>query len=94
MLIVMTCNTAHYFIPATTRFQRQFEYAGLSGNSSLSITATATVTNRYLATTGTLESQLYQQLIRPNGHIPVIPNKQQQAQVMTLIYDDIKQRDL
>ncbi len=95
MFIVMTCNTAHYFIPALTALSN----VPILNMPALAVTAACRSQQPrplrigILATTGTLESQLYQQLIRSNGHIPVIPNKQQQAQVMTLIYDDIKQRD-
>ncbi len=95
MFIVMTCNTAHYFIPTLTALSN----VPILNMPALAVTAACRSQQPrplrigILATTGTLESQLYQQLIRSNGHIPVIPNKQQQAQVMTLIYDDIKQRD-
>nr|WP_260204410.1 aspartate/glutamate racemase family protein [Lactiplantibacillus pentosus] len=46
-----------------------------------------------LATTGTIQSHLYQDIIHANGHVPVVPSEAEQVQLMDLIYHDIKQHN-
>lgn len=93
--IVMTCNTAHYFIPALTAITNVpiLNMPALAVEAACQLQQPRPLRIGILATTGTLKSQLYQQLIRANGHMPVVPTEQQQAQVMALIYEDIKQHD-
>ncbi|ALO03977.1 amino acid racemase [Lactiplantibacillus paraplantarum] len=93
--IVMTCNTAHYFIPALTAITNVpiLNMPALAVEAACQLQQPRPLRIGILATTGTLKSQLYQQLIRANGHMPVVPTGQQQAQVMALIYEDIKQHD-
>lgn len=87
--LVMTCNTAHYFydeitkgldIPFINIIEETVLHAKSKGFKKLCI----------LATTGNIQSELYQSMCKKHGLDFLIPNEQQQEVVMDLIYGHIK----
>lgn len=87
--LVMTCNTAHYFydeitkgvhIPFINIIEETVIHAKKRGFSKLCI----------LATTGNIQSGLYQSMCKKHGIEFLIPSQQQQEVVMDLIYGNIK----
>lgn len=87
--LVMTCNTAHYFydeitkgidIPFINIVEETVLHAKNRGFKKLCI----------LATTGNIQSELYQSMCKKHGIDFLTPNEQQQEVVMDLIYGHIK----
>ncbi len=88
--IVMACNTAHYFLP---RLQKLTEIPILD---MLSITA-GRCAQLYpgkraaiLGTTGTLQTGIYSRALEREGVDYLLPNEEEQAWLMHLIYDVVK----
>lgn len=89
--IVMTCNTAHYFL---SELQKDSPVPIFS-MPQIAVQACQSSTNKPLrvgimATTGTIKANIYQTPLQVQHLTPVIPDDRQQAQIMTLIYQDIK----
>ena len=88
--VVMACNTAHYFLP---RLQAETEIPFIN---VLSVTAARCAelhpgkTAAILATTGTLATGLYQRELDAQGVAYLVPNEEEQAKLMHLIYDLVK----
>ncbi len=88
--IVLACNTAHYFLP---RLQALTEIPILD---MLSITAKSCAerypgrTAAVLGTTGTLQTGLYSRALEREGVSFLLPDEEQQAMLMHLIYDVVK----
>ncbi|MBE6633828.1 MAG: aspartate/glutamate racemase family protein [Ruminococcaceae bacterium] len=89
-LIVIPCNTAHFF------------YDGLQKASSVPILNIISETVRYLkhrgigcfgllATEGTVASGAYHRLCEPKGIRCIVPSAEDQAELTSLIYDSVKQ---
>lgn len=88
--LLMPCNTAHYFLP---RLQQETQIPFLN---VLTVTAgrcgelfpgrTAAI----LATTGALATGLYQDALRAEGVPYLVPDEEEQAKLMHLIYDLVK----
>lgn len=88
-ILIMPCNTAHSFydriqekieLPMIHMVEETVSYAKKNGVKRVGI----------LATTGTITTGIYQTACESMGITPVVPNKQTQAIVMSLIYDDVK----
>ena len=88
--LLMPCNTAHYFLP---RLQAETEIPFIN---VLSVTAARCAelhpgkTAAILATTGTLATGLYQRELDAQGVAYLVPNEEEQAKLMHLIYDLVK----
>ncbi len=88
--IVMPCNTAHYFLP---RLQAMTQTPFLN---VLTVTAERCAalfpgrTAAILATTGTLATGLYQDALAAQGLPFILPDEEEQALLMHLIYDLVK----
>ncbi len=88
--LLMPCNTAHYFLP---RLQSMTEIPFLN---VLTVTAKRCSelypgkTPAILATTGALATGLYQDALRAVGLPFLVPDEQEQAGLMHLIYDLVK----
>ncbi len=89
-LIVMPCNTAHYFfdkmqsavnVPFINIIDETVKYCKNAGFKKIGI----------LATDGTIGTQAYQIRCKEAGIEYEIPSPKMQAKVTELIYDDIKQ---
>lgn len=88
-LIVTPCNTAHYFIkelqsvvdiPIINMIEETALYLKRENIQKVGI----------MATTGTIMTQLFQTALKNQGIVPVIPNEQNQLNVMSIIYDEVK----
>ena len=88
--IVMACNTAHYFLP---RLQKLTKTPILDMPS---ITAASCAerfpggTAALLGTTGTLRTGIYERALEREGAAFLLPDEEQQAMLMHLIYDVVK----
>ena len=87
--LVITCNTAHYFydeiknsvnIPVLNIIEETVKYAKNQGHKKLGI----------LATTGNINTKLYQNMCQKHGIEFMILDENRQADIMSIIYDDIK----
>lgn len=88
-LIVTPCNTAHYFmkelqsvvkIPIINMVQETALYLKNEGVQKVGI----------MATNGTIHTKLFQTALQEQGITPVIPDDANQANVMSIIYDQVK----
>ena len=92
--IVMTCNTAHYF---RSELQKSSK-APILSMPNIAASACQTSTNKdskvgIMATDGTISAEIYQKELIDKGVQPVVPDEHHQQLVMSLIYDDIKNKD-
>ncbi|ALM74353.1 cysteate racemase [Thermococcus barophilus] len=87
--IIMPCNTAHFFadeiqrainIPLINMIEETAEYVKQLGIKRVGL----------LATTGTVVSGIYQRALEKRGIKVIIPNKEEQENVMRGIYEGIK----
>ena len=88
-ILVMPCNTAHYFY---TQVQNAVEIPVLN---MIEITCNALLKKGIkkaglLATEGTIKSKIYQNVFEKAGIELVKPNKKEQAYVMDVIYSGVK----
>lgn len=88
-LLVMTCNTAHYFyeeikesvsIPVVNIVEETIKHAKITNHKKLGI----------LATNGNIKTKLYQSMCEKYEIDCLILDENRQKQVMEIIYDDIK----
>ena len=87
--IVMTCNTAHYFyekiaksinIPLVNIVEETIKHAKATNHKKLGI----------LATTGNVQTNLYQDMCKKYDIEFLVLDKNRQSEIMEIIYDDIK----
>ena len=89
-LLIMPCNTAHYFLP---RLQAMTEIPFLSILTAAAETCKSQfpgMTVGILATKGTLSAQLYQNALGEAGVPYLIPEAAEQDALMRVIYDGVK----
>ena len=89
-LLIMPCNTAHYFLP---RLQAMTEIPFLSILTAAAEACKAQfpgMTVGILATKGTLSAQLYQNALGEAGVPYLIPEAAEQDALMRVIYDGVK----
>ena len=88
-LLIMPCNTAHFFIEDVRKvvdipvLNMQQETAKKLQEDGISCVAV-------LATDGTVQSGLYDRALKEAGITPVYPDEDQQKLVMSVIYDYVK----
>lgn len=89
-VLAVTCNTAHFF---ADRLQQQLSVPLIHMIRETARAARDTGAKRVglLATDGTVQTGLYQRELRELGLESVTPTPALQKQVMSLIYDEIKQ---
>ncbi|EJO07670.1 aspartate/glutamate racemase family protein [Oenococcus oeni] len=92
--VVITCNTAHYFLPELTAIAKMpiLNMPSLAVQACKKRTA-GTLKISILATDGIIASGLYQEKISAQSDQAIIPDKELQIQVMKFIYQDIKQNN-
>lgn len=87
--IVMTCNTAHYFyekiaesvnIPLVNIIEETIKHAKATNHKKLGI----------LATTGNVQTNLYQNMCKKYDIEFSVLDENRQSKIMEIIYDDIK----
>ena len=89
-LLIMPCNTAHYFLP---RLQAMTEIPFLSILTAAAEACKAQFPGKtvgILATKGTLSAQLYQNALGEAGVPYLIPETEEQDALMRVIYDGVK----
>lgn len=88
-VLVMSCNTAHYFYEQICRFidipmlHMPLETAKYLAQQGVKKAAV-------LATDGTVQVGIYEKALKELGIEPVYPNAEDQKMVMSLIYDYVK----
>lgn len=88
-ILIIPCNTAHTFyqelqqgspVPVIHMIRETMKRAADEGAAKVGI----------LATTGTVTSEVYQEAAKDFGLEPVLPSKEIQEKVMSIIYDNVK----
>lgn len=88
-MMIIPCNTAHTFyeklqqgtsVPIIHMIRETMKRAAEQGAVKVGI----------LATTGTVTSEVYQKAAKEFGLQPILPDKETQNKVMTIIYDNVK----
>lgn len=92
---VITCNTAHYFLPSL----KDVAHFPILNMPELAAKQCFTSTNRHpniglLATNGTIKATIYQKYITELGGEVVLLEPSWQAMAMQFIYQDIKENDI
>ena len=88
-IIAIPCITAHYFHSELTQ-ALSVPDINLPAETSLFIKEKRLKKVGIMATDGTVESGLFQNELLKEGLTPVLPSKERQADVMHLIYNNIK----
>lgn len=89
-LIVIPCNTAHYFYEGL-RAQINVPMLNIIQETVLHLRANGVTTFGLLATEGTVRSEAYKRVSEPLGVRCLTPDDEGQAVITSLIYDAIKQ---
>ncbi|MEG1849450.1 MAG: amino acid racemase [Oscillospiraceae bacterium] len=88
-MLVMSCNTAHFFYPAICRFVH-VPFLNMLDETAKQAVARGFGTVGLLATDGTIQTGVYADAFARQGVRAVAPDAAQQQEVMHLIYDGIK----
>ena len=88
-LLIMPCNTAHYFVE-DMRKAVEIPVLNMQQETADELRRQGITTVAVLATDGTVESGLYDQALKNVGITPVYPDKNEQKLVMSVIYDYVK----
>jgi aspartate racemase len=89
-LIVIPCNTAHYFYQGLAAHVA-VPMLNIIEETVLHLKRRGVTTMGLLATEGTVRSGAYEKICRAHGLTCLVPTESQQAAISSLIYDDIKQ---
>ena len=88
-VLVMGCNTAHYFYPDICRFVRT-PFLNMLEETAKEAKRRGYSAVALLATDGTVRSGVYEQVFEKEGVALVTPEEAEQKEVMALIYEGIK----
>lgn len=88
-LLIMPCNTAHYFVE-DVRNAVDIPVLNMQQETAKMLQQQGITTAAVLATDGTVQSGLYDRALKDVGITPVYPDGQEQKLVMSLIYDYVK----
>lgn len=88
-LLIMPCNTAHYFVE-DVRNAVDIPVLNMQQETAAQLQRQGITTVGVLATDGTVQSGLYDRALKENGITPVYPDETEQQLVMSLIYDYVK----
>lgn len=88
--VAVTCNTAHAFLP---RVQEALgvPIVNMIEETAGALQALGAKKVGIMGTDGTLNTRLYHQALEARGITPLVPPREEQALVMSIIYDEIKQ---
>ena len=92
-VLIMPCNTAHYFYDQVTRFVRT-PFLHMIEETAKERTAWGSGRRGLLATDGTCRSGVYGKAFRKYGMELISPSEEGQKHVMDVIYKGIKAGDL
>ncbi len=90
-LLVMPCNTAHYFYDRLCA-EMTVPVLHMPRLTAKALRETGTACAAVLATDGTVQSGIYESALRAEGIETIYPAAAEQAQLMRLIYDGVKAR--
>ena len=88
-LLIMPCNTAHYFWEKITQFI-DIPLLHMPRETAKALKRQGIQKVAVLATDGTVQCGIYDKALKDEGICPIYPNEQEQALVMSLIYDCVK----
>lgn len=89
-LIVMPCNTAHYYLPRLAAVSPVPFLSILDATAHAAKARFPGKTAAVLATTGTIRSSLYQEALTQAGVPFLAPEQAEQEALMRVIYDGVK----
>ena len=89
-LIVIPCNTAHYFYKGLSQ-QLSVPMLNIIRETVLHMKRMGIKTFGLLATEGTVASRAYERECQEHGLICLVPSCEQQQKISSIIYDEIKQ---
>ena len=87
--IAITCNTAHAFLPAIEG-ELRVPVVNMITETAAALKAMGARRVGLLGTDGTLRTGIYHKALETQGIEAVTPPREAQAQVMSIIYDEIK----
>ena len=90
-LLLMPCNTAHYFYPAVAD-SVVIPVLHMPGLTASVLREAGVKKAAVLATDGTIQSGVYARVLEGEGIEPIVPRPAHQAEIMRLIYDGVKSR--
>lgn len=88
-VIVTPCNTAHFFIDELQSVV-DVPIINMIEETALYLKSKNVCKVGIMATTGTVNTKLFQTALQNQGITPVIPNDENQANVMSIIYEQVK----
>lgn len=88
-ILLMPCNTAHYFYPAV-QAATKCPILHMLRLTAEEIKSRGNIKVVLLATDGTIKTGIYSKLFDENGIDYMLPNASEQRLVMSLIYDGVK----
>ena len=89
-LIVVPCNTAHYFYDGLTE-GCQTPILNIIDETTAHLARTGVKTFGLLATVGTVQSGAYERFCAPRGLVCIPPTEEEQAIISNIIFGQIKQ---
>lgn len=89
-LIVVPCNTAHYFYDGLTKGCKT-PILNIIDETTAHLARTGVETFGLLATVGTIKAGAYERFCAPRGLACITPTKEEQAIISDIIYGQIKQ---
>jgi aspartate racemase len=88
-VLIMPCNTAHYYIDAIKRFI-DIPILNMLEETALHLRSQNIQTAAVLATDGTVQTGLYERALKAQDICPIYPDPAEQKAIMSLIYDCVK----
>lgn len=88
-LIATPCNTAHYFIDELQSVV-DIPIINMIEETALELKKQEVSKVGIMATTGTINTNLFQTALQKQGITPIVPNEENQENVMSIIYDQVK----
>ena len=88
-VLVMSCNTAHYFYDQICRFI-DIPMLHMPLETAKHLSEQGVKKAAVLATDGTVQVGIYDKALKDLGIVPIYPNAEEQKLVMSLIYDYVK----
>ena len=88
-VIIVPCNTAHWFLPDVEKFV-DIPVLYMPSETAKALHAQGIQIAAVLATDGTLRSGLYDRELQKWGITPMYPNADDQKMIMSIIYDYVK----
>lgn len=88
-LLIVPCNTAHFFLPDVQKTV-QIPILNMQKETAKHLLEQGITTVAVLATDGTVQSGLYDRALKEAGITPVYPDEAEQKMIMSLIYDYVK----